>query len=378
MDVKEESSASKAVLQLQKVLRDLIRKSPQKAFKKNEAAKIDVRIGHLGGRPVPRLVIHFRSNGCSWKKTGGCTMCGFWNETSQFHEVIAASDFIGQFKHVSSTVDLGRYPILCFYNAGSVLNDEEIPFEALEEIFSMLSRSKTLKQIVLESRLEFVSAEKVRRLRKLAPDQELVISTGLESSNDTIRELCIHKGLNRQAFEEYVASGPSLGIIQRIYVLIKPPFLNEQEAIDDAVSTAKYLQALGIDDIHYEAMTIQEHTLIQELYERGYYRTPWLWSILEILKQVSPTVRPFISPFRYIADVKAIPHNCDRCSDRVTDLILKEYCSHFDLKKLGQVECSCKSQWVEELSQKDPLPLEARVLKITSQLLSEAETQNDL
>ncbi len=138
------------------------------------------------------------------------------------------------------------------------------------------------------------------------------------------------------------------------------------------MSTVKYLHDLGIDDIHYEAMTIQEDTLIHELHKRGYYRTPWLWSILEILRQVTPYAKPFISPFRYIADVKEVPHNCDRCSPQVTDLILNQYCSHFDLKKLEPVECSCKDQWLEELSRKEPLSIEERVLKITSELLSQA------
>ncbi len=164
--LRERSNASTAIWQLQKVLKDLNRRSPQKAFRPDEPAKIDYRIGHLGGRPVPRLVIHFRSNGCSWKKTGGCAMCGFWNETSQFHEVIGVPDFIEQFKRASSKIDLSQYPILCFYNAGSVLNDEEVPFEALEAIFAMLSRSETLKQIVLESRLEYVSKGKSEAAQK--------------------------------------------------------------------------------------------------------------------------------------------------------------------------------------------------------------------
>ena len=379
MEEREVSNASKALLQLQKVLMNFIQRSPQKDFRKNEAAKIDVRIGHISGFPVPRLVIHFRSNGCSWKqKTGGCTMCGFWNETSQFHEVITAADFIEQFKNVTAKVDISQYPILCLYNAGSVLNEEEIPFEALEVIFSTLSRFETLKQIALESRVEYVSKDKLSRLKGLVPDKELVIASGLESGNEKIRQLCVHKGLDRRVFEGYVELGHSLGIIQRIYLLIKPPFLTEQEAIDDAVSSARYLYALGIKDIHYEAMTIQENTLVHALYERGHYRPPWLWSILEILKQLSPDVKPFISPFRYIGDVQVAPHNCERCSDLVTDLILKQYCSHYDLNKLEQVDCPCRAQWIEELSQSDPLPIEERVLKITSRLLPPAEINNGL
>jgi uncharacterized Fe-S cluster-containing MiaB family protein len=74
---------------MRKVLQSYRDSAPVKTISKNEAAAIDLRIGHIQDNPVKRLVIHFRSNGCGWKNAaGGCIMCGFWNETTQMKDKI--------------------------------------------------------------------------------------------------------------------------------------------------------------------------------------------------------------------------------------------------------------------------------------------------
>ena len=360
-------------IKLEKILKQIVENTPCRVFSKEKLVKTDTRIGHIDGKPVKRLVIHLRSNGCGWKKSGGCTMCGFWNETSQQKDKdrVKAEDFISQFKGALKAFNLSRYPILSIYNAGSAFNEEEIPFEALETIFRMISKIPAIKQIILESRVEYVTKNKVRQLKNIIAGKDLIIGAGLESSNDTIRELCINKGLPIKRFEEYIELSKSLGMNSRIYVLIKPPFLTEMEAIEDVVGTTRYLYDLGVSDIHYETTTIEKNTLVHILFNKRLYQMPWLWSIVEIINRVSPFAKPFLSPFRYIVDAQGIAHNCTLCNNRVTHALLDDYCSSFDLSRLEKLDCSCKSRWLEEIMKPAELSLEERVLKILSELSPE-------
>ncbi|MFC2142067.1 archaeosine biosynthesis radical SAM protein RaSEA [Acidobacteriota bacterium] len=348
---------------IQNVLTHIGQNSPTKTYRPDEIAKYDIRIGHIGGKPVKRLAIHFRSNGCGWKKSGGCTMCGFWTETSQGKDIVKTEDFVIQFQKTLAEIDITRYPILCLYNAGSVLNESEFPFQALEKIFSKIIQFPSIKRVVLESRIEYVDPAKIKFLEKKLQGKELIIASGLESSNDIVRDLCIHKGISQNKFESYIEKTKSNGINARVYLLIKPLFLTEAEAIEDAVSSTEYLLNLEVNDIHYETMTIEENTLAYELFRKKNYHVPWLWSIIEIIRQVSPDVHPFISPFLYIADSIAVPHNCTLCSESITKALLVDYCSSLDPSILSNLECSCSSEWKKELKTNDSRSIENRVFQ---------------
>ena len=92
------------------------------------------RVGHLNNQPVRRIVIYLRSTGCEWvKKTGGCTMCGFYGVTTHGKK-ISEDEYTSQLKYILNKVDLNDYPIVCIYNDGNILNENEVPITALEKM----------------------------------------------------------------------------------------------------------------------------------------------------------------------------------------------------------------------------------------------------
>ena len=128
---------SKALRELRDVLRAMKKDIHPKDFNPDKVARTDVRIGHVDEKTVERFVVHFRSTGCLWdKRAGGCTMCGFWDETAQFKRAITHRNFVNQFVDLLQTYDLRKYPVLSLYNAGSFLVEQEIPFSAVEEIMA--------------------------------------------------------------------------------------------------------------------------------------------------------------------------------------------------------------------------------------------------
>lgn len=368
---KDPSHYNEAIKEMRSVLSVLKARIHPKQFDPNAYIKTDTRIGHLEGKQIHRLVVFLRSTGCLWhQRTGGCTMCGFWAETSQGKTKITKEQFVNQFMRAIREHDMQQYPVVAIYNEGSFLQDREIPFSAAEEICYMIRKYiPNLRRLMIESRAEYVKREQLVSLKKiLGQDIELTLGLGLDSQDDTVRNLCIHKGMSKAEYEDTMETVNSLGVRSIANILIKPLFLTEQEAIDEAVASTAYANKVGATEIHYESMTIEKDTLAWYFYQNGLYRLPWLWSIVEIMNRVSGFARPFLTHFVYPADHLKTPRNCDNCSPRVEDAIYQRYCSDFDLSYMKDLDCNCKNQWMEAINEVEPLPLERRVFDSLQQV----------
>ena len=75
------------------------------------------------------------------------------------------------------------------------------------------------------------------------------MGVGLESSNDTILRDCWNKGTTFQDYVKSVKILQSLGSSVKTYVFIKPPFLNEREALIDAIKTIIDAKEIGTNVI---------------------------------------------------------------------------------------------------------------------------------
>src|SRR5207342_2668184 len=68
-------------------------------------------------------------------------------------------------------------------------------------------------------------------------------------------------------------------------IMVKPPFLSEAQAIHDVVETLQWLDSFDLPRVDLEMATVEEHTLVCDLWSNGLYQTPRLWSVIEILKR---------------------------------------------------------------------------------------------
>jgi len=334
-------------------------------FDPDTVARTDVRIGHIDGRTVERFVVHFRSTGCLWdKQVGGCTMCGFWSETAQFKSRITHRNFVNQFAEVLRSHDLRKYPVLSLYNAGSFLAEAEIPFPAVEEIMGLIASGLPgLRRVIIESKVEYVDRDRLRALRRiLGSGTELALAVGFESQDDAVRNLCINKGCTKGQFERCIETLRSDGFHSIVYLILKPPFLTEREAIDEAVASTDYVCRVGVNEVNYETMTVESDTFVSLLHARGQYRLPWLWSVAEILRRVRPLATPFLTPFRYIADSIDTPRNCLICTNTMIERIYAKYCADFDVSHFADATCRCRTDWLRDLEAVDSRSLPARVM----------------
>ena len=68
----------------------------------------------------------------------------------------------------------------------------------------------------------------------------------------------------------------------KAYLMMKPPFISEKDAIEDMVKSAMDASPYA-PTISINVCNVQRGTLIDEMFYRKSYRPPWLWSVVEVL-----------------------------------------------------------------------------------------------
>jgi radical SAM enzyme (TIGR01210 family) len=324
------------------------------------------RIGHIDGEPVPRLIIFLRSTGCEWvEKTGGCTMCGFYSATNRGMK-ISTDDYCAQLEHVMQEVDLQDYPVVSIYNDGNIFNEAEISMEAVEGMCAVLNRFSGIRKVVFESRIDYSPIDRVKNVKKCLDGKLLEVAFGFESADPQVMNLCINKGLSAHNFDYFYSVMQNTGVLLKPLLLLKPPFLTERESVEDLLATIRYLAAKQIRDIDLEVMTVEQNTVVYNLWKQGLYTTPMLWSIVDLIEryraEFGDRVNLYISPWNYSVESLDWSKNCGRCDEEVGAAI-HAYNHAFDPATLADLDCSCRQEiWMPRMEQTDDRPIPDRIL----------------
>jgi len=308
------------------------------------------------------LVIILATRGCQhyFSDELGCTMCGYNNDSTgelQTAESIEAQLEIALQAHETEIANSDAV-VAKIFNSGSFFDEDEIPATAQEMILQQFARFPQVKEIAVESRPEFITAEAARRLKGNArQDQRCEVGIGLESWNDEIRLDLINKGFTLEDFLHAHDILKENGIGTKSYVLLKPLFLDEFEAFEDARATIAQLQELGVSTISINPVAIHAHTLVEEFWQRRLYRPPWLWTIALLLHET------FTMPSRN-KDILVIcdpvaggkprgAHNCKdaACNQLALDLIKKAVAMQDSFDELDPLAstCACLLEWIDHM-----------------------------
>jgi radical SAM enzyme (TIGR01210 family) len=287
------------------------------------------------------LTIILNTGGCRWARAGGCTMCGYVAESveggSVTHEALM-DQVDACLDHEAENADEPA-PLIKIYTSGSFLDEREVSAESRQSIAETFADRE---RIVVESLPDFVEAPKLEDF--LGVGLETDVAVGLETATDRVRRDCVNKYFE---FEDFVAASETAvdaGAGIKAYLLLKPPFLTEDEAIADMISSIERCAAVpGCHTVSMNPCNVQRYTMVDELHYRGGYRPPWLWSVAEILEETAETdVTAVSDPVGHGSDRG--PHNCGECDDRVQRAI-KDFDKRQDTTVFEQVECDCERTW---------------------------------
>ncbi|MDQ7825641.1 MAG: archaeosine biosynthesis radical SAM protein RaSEA [Candidatus Eremiobacteraeota bacterium] len=311
----------------------------------------------IEGKKGKRLMVILRTRGCSHAlgSSGGCAFCGF-KELSTKGMPVPGLDIITQFEkalflHYTLNEDIAEIDI---YNSGSFLNRIEIPPPVGEHIFSKISEHPHIRKILIESRPEYIVSEKSQlgKLKGLLGDKMLEVGIGLETKRDDLRLEVLKKGFTLEQFNEAAAVLAPLGIHLLAYVLLKPPGLSEGEAVRDAIDSIYYLndlgKSLGIQvKVALQPTFVPQNTPLEELYFKGLFTPPKLWSVIEVLRatfSLPVEIEVGLSDEGLAAGRTA--ENCELCNEQARELV-REFNATQDRKVLSVFSCPCKIKWKE-------------------------------
>ncbi len=287
------------------------------------------------------LTIILNTGGCRWARAGGCTMCGYVAESvdggSVGHENLRRQIDHCLEHEAEHTEELSG--LVKIYTSGSFLDEREVPAEtrkAIAETFADRDR------IVVESLPDFVDRAKLEQFTDRGIEADVAI--GLETATDRVRHDCVNKYFDFAAFEDACAEAAAAAAGVKAYLLMKPPFLSEPDAVSDMErSIRRCAEVEGCHTVSMNPCNVQRYTMVEELFHEGGYRPPWLWSIASVLERTADVDAIVVSdPVGHGSDRG--PHNCGECDDLVQRAI-KDFDVRQDPTVFEEVSCECEATW---------------------------------
>ncbi len=310
-------------------------------------------ISWIEGAPLPSgergtsLTFILPTRACKFAeaKHGGCSMCGYPNENPPDPPQELLETLPSKLMEIFDKKKASGPMVVKFFTSGSFLDRLEIPVPVREEILSRFSQIEQVKEIIVESRAEYVIRRNLESITNVANREKLTIAIGLETADDDINKRSINKGMTWKQFSRAVNLSLQYGVRVKAYVLLKPLFVSEAFAIRDALRTARKAAEIGVESISINSSNIQKGTLMEKLFFLQSYRPPWLWSSLFVTKHVKqefPELRVICDPVA--AGHERGPHNCGRC-DEAFKKALSEFSYTQDLGYLEDLSCHCLEQY---------------------------------
>lgn len=298
-----------------------------------------------GRHNTKRLVIGLPTKGCRWwHNSCKCVHC------SVASVVTAHPPSDRLLEHVHNELmyyQNHRIDRIDLYTPGSALDQEEIQRDQLILIVNEIKDVLSPRCILFESRPELVEKGYLSEITSVAGEMEVEVCIPLESANADIRK-SLGKTFDECLFLRAVETARNAGAMFSSTVLLKPPWLSEAEAIVDARDSLSYLLKLSPVRVVLEPMVVYDETELYDLYVKGRYSPPWLWSIYAAVEYVLERRVEVGGEFLYPEPI-AVPVNCHNCSTEIREWIHKLTQNVGAEIELLRAKCDCRNRWLEQM-----------------------------
>lgn len=259
--------------------------------------------------------------------------------------------------------------------SGSIFSDHEVPPKHRHEIFRRIvefgEANGMAFQLLIETQVhDVIRLHETGELKKLAQILEpvsVVNEMGFESADDLAREVLYAKGITRQDFETAVDISRRYGFIPAAFVFFGLHPMTQQQVIEDATKTLRYLKGLGVIPVLMYPH-LQPYTIHHLLYTYGRYSIIDLRTIAavvdELLAIFEPDWHAMTDPWLMGMEggppepphgVFANPQRiaCDRCAS-ILKSALRQLRRDYDYARYREAIiplciCTCKSRYEEHV-----------------------------
>jgi hypothetical protein len=199
----------------------------------------------------------------------------------------------------------------------------------------------------------FLTDKKIIEYKQILGNIILQVFMGLQSSNDYVRHDAINSTCSKISFERVSKKLLEVGFQPAAFLIIKAPFLTESEGIDDVLNSLKYLDSIGVKNSTLCPMRISKNTFLSKIYEYGYYKPLWIWSVIDILikyYEAGGIGTPMVNTTELKQEVNSdsiCAISCDKCSDNIIST-LEKYLYERDITLLRSLKCDCYKVYNEQ------------------------------
>ncbi len=330
--------------------------------------EVGERFSPVYNRTITQSTCIIPGGGCVYyraKKGDVCPFCAFPPFSRYVIKGPGYEDFYGQWTlgadiyqemYLKSLENTGTFDKLAIFNGGSFFPRSELPRDFQHFIYQDVASRPEISQLMVEAYPSFISEKITSEAMEMLGSTDFMVGIGFESKNDFVRNKLLKKRIGRELFEKKVRLLQNLGVQVFVYAFLKAPQLDERQALDETLSTIKYLNNLGVDEIALSCAFVPPGTYLEEMYRSDVFRPPWLWTILEIIETAQKYEWPVsVGGFEDSPPPVAGPHNCPNCDPEVNKL-LDHYRLHGHLTKKSQVACNCHSTWHSEMKNSGSSP----------------------
>ena len=343
-------------------------KAKQQSWNASEPATVYTTPEVLAdGTPCSAITIIMRTKGCHWWWSSGCTFCGYFNDT---RDDVTSENLHDQWEAAKAQSDnFSGQAMVKVYTSGSLLEDREIPVDFQETV--LRDCAELGKELIVESRCEQLSDKKLAWATSINP--AFTVAIGLEAYDNEVLRFHVNKGFTTASWDRAVANLKKHNLRIKTYLMFKPPFMSEADALDHCVKWIGDV-AEHSDEISINPMNIQRGTVIDRLHRHNEYRPPWLWSLVEMIRRAHPLVHPkggINGDEDQVSRLIVHPtaggkirgsHNCGSCDAEVVAAI-ERYAVSGSLQEFEGLDCSCRLAWEAEVNLERQLPVPLGISK---------------
>jgi radical SAM enzyme (TIGR01210 family) len=277
------------------------------------------------GAVVDSGVVLLTNKECPWR----CLMCDLWKGTT--NEKVPNGAIPRQVSLAcSSWESAGVAPTqVKLYNSGSFFDPAAIPRDDYAEIAAKLSFAAN---VVVESHPRLIGAQAARLRDLLMGDLE--VAMGLETAHEKVLGL-LNKGFDLAQFALASSRLQREGISMRAFLLVTPPFLPPEEALDWVVKSADFAFSCGATAVSL-IPTRTGNGAMERLLESGEFVLPNLADL-----EVAQSRAIGLGKGRVFADIWDLKQ-FSRCEDCFEKRVERLQCVNLTQQDLPPVSCrSC-------------------------------------
>lgn len=230
-----------------------------------------------------------------------CLMCDLWRNTTQHKTPLGAIP--AQIDFALARLPPARHVKL--YNSGNFFDPLAIP---VEDYPAIAARTEPFETVIVENHPQFCN-QRCRQFRDMLPAR-LELALGLETARPEILA-SLNKRMTLDDFRRAVEFLLSQEMAVRTFILLRPPFLSEQEGVEAALETIEYALALGVQCCSV-IPTRAGNGIMDRLRDEGLFSPPAARSLEVVLEQGLRLARGRGRVFVDLWDVESLMA-CPRC-----------------------------------------------------------------